>query len=65
MQKPANTRHNASLGETRHSAQAAGILGKLDRDRWHEVKRDTLASIVRIPWQAGQTYNLTPQEEAS
>lgn len=47
------------------------ILGEIDRERWHEVERverlerETLASIVRIPWQPGQTYNLTPLDEAS
>lgn len=47
------------------------IADEVDAERWQAVERiealerQTLASIVRIPWQAGETYNLTPDKEAS
>lgn len=47
------------------------IEREIDQDRWartervEALERQTLASIVRIPWQLGQTYNLTPEKEAS
>ncbi len=47
------------------------IAEEIDAERWRAVERiealerQTLASIVRIPWQAGETYNLTPDKEAS
>lgn len=47
------------------------IEQEVDMDQWaaaarvERLERATLASIVRIPWQAGQTYDLTPDKEAS
>ena len=47
------------------------IRDMVDLDLWErtalveDAERATLASIVRIPWQTGQTYSLTPDAEAS
>jgi hypothetical protein len=47
------------------------IQGEIDAELWdaemavERLERETLASIVSIPWQPGQVYNLTPEKEAS
>ncbi len=47
------------------------ISREVDYGRWAEaerverLERETLASIVSIPWQPGQVYNLPPEQEAS
>ncbi len=47
------------------------ITREVDHARWAEaerverLERETLASIVSIPWQVGAVYSLTPTEEAS
>lgn len=44
------------------------IAGEIDWRRWseaervEELERETLASIVRIPWQPGAAYTLTPPD---
>jgi len=50
---------------------SAAIEREVDAEQWEraqrveELERQTLASIVSIPWQTGETYGLTPEQEAS